>query len=346
MFFSIIIPVYNVEKYLEECIESVIHQVISLSVECEILLIDDGSTDFSGDICDKYQISFPGMIKVFHNKNQGLLLTRRFGYKYASGKYIINCDSDDKFEDGALKKLKDIIESYNNPDVIFFNYCLYDGIARESAYKNIFADSRSCIVSKENVLEEFLLHHSIVSVCGKCYKRKCIDIGKDYSDYAQISNGEDSLQTIEILDRANSFIYLNEILYIYRIGSGMTRRYDSNYYLSFKKIIKQIENRKEKWLLSKFDELVAVKFLATTGRAVTQSRFKKWSTFKSQKRYLEQIREDDMFKQNIIFLKKVKGYLQKDHLILLFLLKKKCYTIEIILLRIKNSVEALLRPRA
>lgn len=343
MFFSIIIPVYNVEKYLDECIQSVVKQITSLSVECEVLLIDDGSTDSSGEICDKYNILFPEIINVFHNKNQGLWLTRRFGYIHSTGEYIINCDSDDKLEEGALEKLSNTIGIYNKPDVVLFNYYLYYEKSKYSAYKDIFTISTSCKVTKEDVLKEFLTSHSIVSVCGKCYKRKCIKAYDSFSEYAWISNGEDSLQTLEIFDNAETFVYLNKCLYNYRVGSGMTQRYDCNYYLSFKEIIEQIESRKEEWKLCQYDILVAAKFLSITGRAITQCRLKKWGTFKEQRQYLKTIREDDMFTEKIRFLSKSRQYLQKDHLLLLILLKKKCYALEIILLRAKNLSENLLK---
>ena len=66
MLFSIVIPVYNVEKYLDECMQSILQQLDSINNDCEILLIDDGSTDNSGKICDEYMIKFPTLVKTFH----------------------------------------------------------------------------------------------------------------------------------------------------------------------------------------------------------------------------------------------------------------------------------------
>ena len=107
MLFSIVIPVYNVEQYLNECVDSILSQMNDINNDCEILLVDDGSTDGSGRRCDKYQRENSEIIKVFHKKNEGLLATRRFGYKKASGDYIINCDSDDMLECGMLLKIKE-----------------------------------------------------------------------------------------------------------------------------------------------------------------------------------------------------------------------------------------------
>ena len=95
MLFSIVVPVYNVEKYLEECLDSIMSQAMEIEEGCEVILVDDGSTDSSGEICDRYCKIYQGIIRVFHNTNHGLLYTRRFGYKQTCGEYIVNCDSDD-----------------------------------------------------------------------------------------------------------------------------------------------------------------------------------------------------------------------------------------------------------
>lgn len=343
MFFSIVVPVYNVEKYLDECIQSIVSQCVNMPNDCEIILVDDGSIDSSGIICDKYCSKYPEIIKVYHNVNQGLLLTRRFGYKQTSGKYIINCDSDDKLENGTLKLLKETIISNNEPDVILYNHYLYDGKEKTFAYKNLFTNENVCKVLREDVLKEFLLGHYVVSMCCKCYKRECVELGKDYTNYARISNGEDSLQSLEIFDYAKTYVYLNEALYYYRMGSGMTQKYDANYYFSFKKVIEEVEKRKGDWNLPEFEKLLSIKVMTTVGRAVTQSRFKNWDTVDEHIEYLRTIREDKMFETSILFLCDVKKMIQKNYIMILSLLNKKSYIVVVTLLRIKNSLDFLLR---
>lgn len=339
MLFSIVVPVYNVESYLNECINSIIKQINDLPEKCEILLVDDGSTDHSGKICDEFQRQYPSVLKVFHNTNHGLLLTRRYGFEKASGDYVINCDSDDCLEDNALIKLRAIITKYDNPDVIIFNHCMYDGRQKKVIYKDVFTTGRDCLVDKSNVLKEFMISYRVVSVCGKICKRSCIDVGRNYSNHAQISNGEDTLQSIEFFNNAKSFVYLNEALYDYRIGSGMTRKYDPEYYFTFKTVFEQIAQQKNIWKLQDFDRLFAVKLLQTTGRAITQSRYKKWRSTKDHRKYLIRIREDKMLDSNVIYLNQIKKYLQKDHVILLKLMKYKMYLLIITLLKLKNILD-------
>ena len=114
-FFSIIIPVYKVEQYLAECIDSVL---IQNYVDYEIILVDDGSPDKSPRICDEYSEKFCN-IRVIHKKNEGLSAARNDGIKEAQGEYIIFLDSDDKFEDdNVLRNIHDYIELVLQ-DVVF-----------------------------------------------------------------------------------------------------------------------------------------------------------------------------------------------------------------------------------
>lgn len=88
---SIIVPVYNVEEYLSECVDSVLNQTYS---DIEVILVDDGSTDQSGNICDEYA-EMDSRIKVIHKKNEGVSAARNTGIETASGERIIFVDSDD-----------------------------------------------------------------------------------------------------------------------------------------------------------------------------------------------------------------------------------------------------------
>jgi glycosyltransferase EpsJ len=92
---SVIIPIYNVEKYLSKCIDSVLNQSYA---HCEIILVDDGSTDRSGEIADQYKSMFPEKITVVHQENGGLGSARNTGLKRATGKYVLFLDSDDWLE--------------------------------------------------------------------------------------------------------------------------------------------------------------------------------------------------------------------------------------------------------
>ena len=113
---SIIMPVYNSEKYISKTIDSILSQSYT---EFELLLIDDGSQDMSGKICDEYARK-DARVKVVHKKNEGICATRNRGLKIATGKYIAFCDNDDIYMDNLLKDNLELALKYD-ADVVRFS---------------------------------------------------------------------------------------------------------------------------------------------------------------------------------------------------------------------------------
>lgn len=117
---SVIMPVYNSEEYLKNAVESVLNQSFK---DIELLLVDDGSTDKSGKICDEYEKK-DRRVRVFHNQNQGICNTRNFGMKKAVGKYLLFIDNDDNLIPGMIEENYGLAEK-NNADVVKFS-CAID----------------------------------------------------------------------------------------------------------------------------------------------------------------------------------------------------------------------------
>ena len=120
-FFSIILPIYGVEPYLERCIKSIIDQNFA---SYEIILVDDGSKDRCPEICDRY-VEENSKIKVIHKKNEGLGMARNTGLKNACGKYVFFVDSDDYLLPNVLKDTHDFLK-LNNTDIVFIG-SLFNG---------------------------------------------------------------------------------------------------------------------------------------------------------------------------------------------------------------------------
>lgn len=114
VFFSIIVPVHNTEKYLNDCIQSVLEQNVE---NYEIILVDDGSTDLSGEMCDEYTRGCSA-ISVIHQENKGLSEARNSGMKVAKGKYLVFLDSDDMLAKNSLSGIDDAIEKNEFPDIV------------------------------------------------------------------------------------------------------------------------------------------------------------------------------------------------------------------------------------
>lgn len=119
MFFSIIVPVFNVDQYIEECIDSILLQNCN---DYELILIDDGSTDRSGEICDLYDEKYDQIV-VIHKENGGLSDARNKGIEISKGEYILFIDSDDYLVDNTLLDgAKDFLIFQKNCDLLLFGF--------------------------------------------------------------------------------------------------------------------------------------------------------------------------------------------------------------------------------
>ena len=133
MFISFLVPVYNTEKYLGRCLDSLLQQT---GCDFEIVLLDDGSTDQSGVICDRYAAEYPHIVRVIHKENEGLLMTRRRGFAEAKGDWFICVDSDDYVAPDLLAEVVSTIQS-TNADMVMYNFEYFDsnGVHRPSRLK-------------------------------------------------------------------------------------------------------------------------------------------------------------------------------------------------------------------
>ena len=127
LFLSIIVPVYNVERFIRQCIDSLIEQNLSVN-EYEIVIIDDGSPDGCGEICDSYAVRYQN-IRVIHQNNMGLGAARNIGIEEAKGDYIPFVDSDDFLVPNVLRELINQTKK-QNLDILRFNYCNVDELGQ------------------------------------------------------------------------------------------------------------------------------------------------------------------------------------------------------------------------
>ena len=173
-FFSIIMPVYNTEKYIRDSIESILEQDFN---DWELIIIDDGSLDKAGEIADEYKSD---KIKVIHKENGGVLMARQMAIGYARGEYILFIDSDDYFLNGALGHIYSILEN-NKCEMLIFDYI------RVSSHVNrreIIEDgSPSIIREKNDILKTIVYDSSMNNLWRKAIKVSCFDKEKDYLKY-------------------------------------------------------------------------------------------------------------------------------------------------------------------
>ncbi len=213
---SIIVPVYNVEKYIHRCIESILKQTYH---DWELLLIDDGSTDGSGLICDTYADS-DMRIKCFHKKNGGQSSARNLGLEKAIGEQIVFCDSDDWL---APNFLEVCMREYtaNNADIATANYYNYYS---EKDVKPIFDEKKENETCTNRAAMKRLLENdgTSSSVCGRLYARKIFDDIR-FQDGMLF---EDAAISYKLFINAKKVVFISQPLmyYFHRAGSTMSRR--------------------------------------------------------------------------------------------------------------------------
>ena len=191
---SVIIPVYNVEQYVESCLNSVIDQSYT---NLEIILVDDGSTDRSGEICGQYALK-DSRIKVIHEENAGLGEARNRGLRIASGDYICFVDSDDWIEEDYCKELAQAAERTNSKiPKVKYDDC-FTTTGKEILHYTMTANSK---------------YWFNISVWNKLYKREIIS-GLWFKSRVY----EDIMYNAESMYRANKITYVNKCLYNYRIN--------------------------------------------------------------------------------------------------------------------------------
>ena len=158
-------------------------------------------------------------------------------------------------------------------------------------------------------------------MCTKVVRRSCINFSLDYSAFSFSGHGDDTIQSAEIYTLAKKIVYLNKCLYNYRMHSGMTSRYDPNYYNIFKQIFKELEQYQKKWQLDNFRILMASQLFQTVGRSITQTTYGNLKV-EEQKKFLKSIRDDDfLIKYESYYLKCKKNLnLKYRGILFLFLL--------------------------
>lgn len=248
MFFSICIPVYNSSQYLKECIESVLSQT---EKDYEIILVDDGSTDGSSDICDEYAKNNTN-IRVIHKKNEGLMMTRRRGFREAQGKYVMCLDSDDYYcRNDVLEKIKNLIIS-QKCDLVMFNYIVGKQDKRNDKVAILWDLPDGYVFNSEDkkiVYESFLNGKWFNNIWNKVSLRENVDIDVDYSVWKEdICRAEDRFQSMPMLSNAERIGYLKEPMLYYRwTPSSISNNLNLKYYYAFRTIFKREDEYIEKW---------------------------------------------------------------------------------------------------
>lgn len=208
---SVIVPVYNVEKYLRNCLDSIINQTYT---DLEIILIDDGSTDKSGAICDEYAQK-DARIKVVHKENGGLSSARNVGLDVASGEYVTFIDSDDYIEFDTVSSVVDAI-SKEHVEIVLIRE---KQVNIKGETTKIVGDkpTNTTFFKDKDFLIDLVFDKQVNGACDKFYKREFI---RDLRFEEGRHHGEDMLFNVCYLDCVKNVGYIDSIKYSYVANEG------------------------------------------------------------------------------------------------------------------------------
>ncbi len=202
---SIIVPVYKAEKYLNRCIDSILAQTFT---DWELLLIDDGSPDRSGDICDEYAKK-DTRIRVFHKKNGGVSSARNLGLDYVQGEYVTFVDSDDWLLEKTLTLCSSNFGKY---EIVRFSMVFIESLVGDNKRKIVLPLSES----KNAIMQRILERNSLLGVCGGIYKRELFSNQSIRFD-PKLVMAEDWLVLCQLVNHCHSIIDLPDVCYCYNV---------------------------------------------------------------------------------------------------------------------------------
>lgn len=238
---SIILPIYNVYNYLNRCVQSIIQQKFD---DYELILVDDGSTDGSSELCDELAAT-DKRIRVIHKQNGGLSSARNAGFEAATGEYIFWIDSDDWIREDALTII-DAELKISKPDILKFNY--YRNTDSQIPIKNSMDLGVYSGSLKEKLVQYTFQNVSVYgfTVWTHVYKRSFLkQSGLRFVSERKIGS-EDFIFNYEAYIAAETIAIIHECLYFYDLREGsLSQTYRENTYQRFNELYKQLSN----WLM-------------------------------------------------------------------------------------------------
>lgn len=335
-FYSILIPVRNTKQYIKQCLDSVLIQKYK---NFEVIIIDNESDDGSEAIIDTYAES-DKRIKVVHQKNAGLLMSRRKALSMAKGDYICFLDSDDYWQENFLSIVNDTLNE-NDFDMLVVGYQEIDETGNLIENEDV---PRLCQNYQSNNIGEFFLqmmeHPILNNIWLKIVKRECFDLklNDEYLKLGHINGTEGSIQSLEILQRIKTIRCIpNEKLYMYRIRKSSTIHNGAmKYFNEYKQYHKYLFEFMQKNLQDDYYALAEKLHMPTACFAifgVIRNIVLSEQSFSKKKNELKEIINDEMFEYAVKNIKKPSN----NRELILWLAKKHCLILLMIIISLYSK---------
>lgn len=337
MFFSVIVPVYGVEKYLSNCIESVLGQTFS---DFELILVDDGSPDRCPEICDKY-MEKDSRIKVIHKPNGGLASARRAGAKIALGDYIFNLDSDDLIERDTLETAEKLIKD-TDCEIVSFSYrWVKNGetvnITNDGLNEGFYGEGDIKKYILPRILMDKDMNHISYYLSGKAIKRELL-VPIQLSVNEKISLGEDLCCTVPCYLEAKSVYISKKTAYLYTVrDDSMSKGFNAGQINLLENVINEIYKMDIKKVMDFEEQLSRYSCFMCFTVLAAAAEGNHFSSIKELKKNIEK-----SINSQKIQCAEFENISVKSRISIL-LMKRKCYSMAFYFLNLCKNIRRLLK---
>lgn len=229
--FSVVIPVYNAARYLEECAASLTGQKDFL--DFELIFVDDGSTDSCPEMLDTLALQHPEKVRVIHTPNRGSVLARKKGIDAAEGDFVLFCDADDRYMPECMETVCVMLQK-TEADVLIWNFRRFTEKGPEGPNAPVFADGTVFEgEGKKTLYRELLSGWRLNTLWNKAIRRNLLQSDPtDFEKYADNPMSDDLLMSLWPLTKAKRVAWCGKVLYEYRVTpGGLTQTFDERRYL-------------------------------------------------------------------------------------------------------------------
>lgn len=274
--FSVVTPVYNAARYLEKCVESLLGQ--SDAPEYELIFVDDGSTDGSGEILDAYVQRNAGKVRVIHTENRGTIYARKTAIDLAEGEYVLFCDADDLMAQDAFSVIDGRLRE-SEADILIYNHAEFHTGEEPKPTGPLFADGTLFIAepdtfsdtyserfpdrpvfTKEILLKMMISGWSLNNLWIKAIRSELLkNDPTEWSDFADNPMSDDLLCSLWPMTQAKRLAYCAQPLYLYRrTDGGLTQSFNETRYrrLLDGRVLKQLRSYMDTWQLNGEEDIL------------------------------------------------------------------------------------------
>jgi len=312
----------------------------------ELILVDDGSSDKSGSICDNYFSQYPEKVQVVHQENRGVLCARRVAMTLAHGEYLCFLDSDDYWDVDLLSELDGYQKQYN-ADILVFGFRTVDSAGMVIDQKLPCSEILYVDANSKEIIFRKIEDGHLSCLWAEVVRRSIADLEVDYSPYYHVFKGEDLLQNLAFIDQASSFLLIPKAFYSYFVNrEGLTHKKITIEYLESHVVVQEkLLNYMQRWGMNtdRTMQMFSNVFFKTIGSLMRDSllnplysRLEKttiieYLTSDIRDDYLHQVKVDWNYKRYSVCIK---------------LMKKRRFKLlwfALVVFRIVNSMKAIIR---